>query len=161
MNIGFILNGEDVMIRSEANVRLIDILRENFGLLGAKNGCLSGKCGCCAVFFNSRVSHACLIPAFALQGSEVITIEGFSQTEEYADIVNGFNQAKLETCAFCEAGRILNAGALLDRIKRPSRAQILYAFNSIKCRCTDPDALVLGIEKAIEIRHRRLYGRST
>ena len=160
MNISFILNGEDITIRSEVNVRVIDILRQNYGLLGAKSGCLSGKCGCCAVIFNSKVSHACLIPAFMLQGSEIITIEGFSQTDEYSDIVNGFAQAKLESCGFCETSKILSAGALLDRIKRPSREEILHAFSGIKCRCTDPDTLALGIELAVEIRHRRLYGRS-
>jgi carbon-monoxide dehydrogenase small subunit len=160
MNISFILNGEDIMISSEANVRLIDILRVNLGLLGAKNGCLNGKCGCCAVIFNGSVSHACLVPAFRLQGGEVITIEGFSQTAEYADIITGFSQARLETCGYCQTSKILNAAALLERIKRPSREEILRAFNGIKCRCTEPDKLVEGIEKAVELRQRRLYGRT-
>jgi carbon-monoxide dehydrogenase small subunit len=160
MNISFILNGEDITISSEANVRLIDILRVNFGLLGAKNGCLCGKCGCCAVIFNGSVSHACLIPAFRLQGGEIITIEGFSQTVEYADIINGFNQVQMESCGFCQTSKILNAWALLDRIKRPSREEILRAFSGLKCRCTDPEKLVEGIEKAVEIRQRRLYGRT-
>jgi len=160
MTIGFILNGEDVVIRSEANVRLIDILRVNFGLLGAKTGCLTGKCGFCAVIFNGRVSHACLIPAFMLRGSEIITIEGFSLTYEYQDIITGFAQAGLETCGYCTASKILNAGALLDRIKRPSPGEILHAFNGIKCRCTDPEKLIEGIEKTVELRQRRLYGRT-
>ncbi|MDR0289900.1 MAG: aldehyde oxidoreductase [Treponema sp.] len=160
MTIGFILNGEDVVIRSEANMRLIDILRVNFGLLGSKTGCLTGKCGFCSVIFNGRVSHACLIPAFRLRGSEIITIEGFSQTREYQDIVDGFAQAKLESCGYCRSGKILSAEALLDRNHRPSRKDILNAFGGIKCRCTDPDKLVEGIEKTLEVRQRRLYGRS-
>ena len=160
MTINFILNGEDVMIRSEANVRLIDILRGNFGLTGAKTGCLTGKCGFCSVFYNGRVSLACLIPAFRLKGSEIITIEGFSQTDEYQDIIAGFNQAGMETCGYCTTSKILNAGALLERIKRPSREDVLRAFSGIKCRCTDPDKLVEGIEKTVEFRQRRLYGRT-
>jgi carbon-monoxide dehydrogenase small subunit len=160
MTIGFILNGEDVVIRCETNIRLIDVLRINFGLLGAKDGCLSGKCGFCAVIFNGNVSHACLIPAFKLRGSEIITIEGFSQTDEYRDIMAGFAQANLEGCGFCTTSKILHAGALLDRNKRPSRQEILLAFNGIRCRCIDPEKLVEGIEKTIEIRQRRLYGRS-
>jgi len=160
MTISFILNGEDVIVRSEANVRLIDILRANFNLLGAKTGCLIGKCGACAVIFNGRVSHACLIPAFRLRSSEIITIEGFSQTDEYQDIMTGFAEAGLDACGYCRASRILNAGALLDRIKRPSRGEILRAFNGIKCRCTDPEKMVEGIERTIELRQRRLYGRS-
>ena len=161
MTVGFILNGEDVIVRSEANVRLIDILRINFGLLGAKFGCLTGKCGCCAVIFNGSVVHACLIPVFRLRGSEVITLEGFSQTNEYQDIMSGFSQAGLETCGYCSATKILNTWALLDKIKRPSRKEILHAFNGIKCRCTDPEKLVEGVEKTVEVRQRRLYGRSS
>jgi carbon-monoxide dehydrogenase small subunit len=160
MTIGFILNGEDVVIRSEANVRLIDILRVNFGLLGSKTGCLTGKCGFCTVIFNGRVNHACLIPAFKLKGGEIITIEGFSQTNECKDIVAGFAHVKLETCGYCHTSNILHAEALLERIKRPSRGEILHAFSGIKCRCTDPEKLIEGIDKIIEIRQRRLYGRT-
>ncbi|MDR1858950.1 MAG: 2Fe-2S iron-sulfur cluster binding domain-containing protein [Treponema sp.] len=160
MTISFILNGEDVIVRSEANVRLVDILRVNFGLLGAKAGCLAGKCGFCAVMFNGSVSHACLIPAFRVRGSEIITIEGFSQTDEYHDIMIGFAEAGLGNCGYCRTSKVLNAEALMDRIKRPSRQEILAAFNGIKCRCTDPEQLVEGVEKAVEIRQRRLYGRS-
>jgi len=160
MTISFILNGEDVVIRSDANVRLVDILRINFGLLETKTGCLTGKCGFCAVIFNGSVSHACLVPAFRLRGSEIITIEGFSQTDEYQDIMDGFAEAKLESCGYCTTSKILNAGALLDKIKRPSRQEILHAFSGIKCRCTDPEKLVEGIERTVELRQRRLYGRS-
>jgi carbon-monoxide dehydrogenase small subunit len=160
MTIGFILNGEDVVIRSEANVRLIDILRVNFGLLGSKTGCLAGKCGFCTVIFNGRVNHACLIPAFRLKGGEIITIEGFSQTNECKDIMTGFAHAQIETCGYCETSKILHAEALLERIKRPSHAEILHAFSGVKCRCTDPEKLIEGIDKIIEIRQRRLYGRT-
>jgi len=160
VKIGFILNGEDVEINSEADVRLVDILRNNFGLLGAKNGCLFGKCGFCAVLFNNMVIHSCLMPAFKLSGSEIITIEGFSQTDEYHDIVTGFKLANLEDCGYCRTGKILSAGALLERNKRPTKQEILRAFSGIKCRCTDPETLVRGIEEAIEVRQRRLYGRS-
>ena len=160
MTLSFILNGEDVLVRCEANVRLIDILRTNFSLAGAKAGCLSGKCGFCAVILNGNVVHACLVPAFRLRGCEVITLEGFSQTDEYHDIITGFTQANLQRCGYCEAGIIMNAGALLEKIIRPSRKEILGAFSGIKCRCIDPDRLVQGIENAVEIRQRRLYGRT-
>jgi carbon-monoxide dehydrogenase small subunit len=160
MTIGFILNGEDVVIRSDANIRLIDLLRVNFGLLGARDRCLGGKCGFCAVIFNGRVSHSCLIPAFRVRGSEIITIEGYSQTDEYKDIVTGFAQAKLEGCGFCETSKILHASALLDRNRRPSRNEILKAFSGVKCRCTEPEKRLEGIENVIEVMQRRLYGRS-
>ena len=159
MKISFILNGEDVIINSEANVRLIDILRIDFGLLGTRTGCLRGKCGFCSVLFDGIINLACLIPAFKLQGSEIITIEGFSLTDEYQDIVTGFSMAGLQTCGYCTNTRILIAGTMLEKNKNPSKYEILSAFNGIRCRCTEPDKLVESIEKTIEIRLKRLYGR--
>ena len=160
MTVSFILNGEDVIVQSEANVRLVDILRRNFNLFGTRTHCLTGKCGYCSVIFNGSVIHACLVPAFRLRGSEVITIEGFSQTDEYHDIVAGFARAELETCGYCTTSKILVAWALLDRNKRPSHAEILHSFNGIKCRCNDPEKLIEGIEKTVELRQRRIYGRT-
>jgi carbon-monoxide dehydrogenase small subunit len=160
MTIGFILNGEDVVVRAEADIRLINVLRGQFGLLGAKAGCLTGKCGACSVIFNGNVVKSCLIPAFRIRGSEVITIEGFSQTDDYQDIVTGFLRTGLETCDFCRTGKILTAAALLERHSRPSREEILAGFSGIRCRCTDPGGLAEAITLAAEIRRRRLYGRS-
>ena len=160
MTIHFILNGEDVMIQSEPNVRLIDILRIHFGLLGAKAGCLTGKCGFCSVILNGNICNACLIPAFKVSGCEVITIEGFSQTDEYQDIITGFTHAQLTHCGYCETSKILNSGNLLDKIKRPSQKDILNAFSGIKCRCTDPEQLNEGIKRSVDIRQRRIHDRS-
>ena len=159
MTIGFILNGEDVIVRSEANVRLIDILRGNFGLFGAKSGCLTGQCGACSIFFNGQVSLACLIPAFKIKGSEIITIEGFSQTDEYQEILAGFMQAHLGNCGYCEAGKILCTEALLERNPNPSKEEILTGFSGIKCRCTNVEKLVEAVNITAGIRYRRLYGR--
>jgi carbon-monoxide dehydrogenase small subunit len=158
--INFILNGDDVIIRTDADTRLIDILRNSFSLMGAKTGCLSGSCGVCFVIFNGNVAPSCVIPAFSLMGKEVITIEGFAQTDDYLDIAAGFAQAKVEFCGFCNTGKILAAEALLEKKPRPGRAEILAAFSGIKCRCTEPESLVAGILAAADIRQRRLYGRS-
>jgi carbon-monoxide dehydrogenase small subunit len=106
------------------------------------------------------VIKSCLIPAFRVRGSEIITIEGFSQTDEYQDITAGFFQAGLDTCGFCRTGKILTAMALLERKSRPSREEILLGFDGIRCRCTDPETLVEAISAVAEIRQRRLYGRS-
>jgi carbon-monoxide dehydrogenase small subunit len=160
MTIDFILNGEDVVVQAEAEFRLVDILRDSFALTGTKIGCRTGCCGACTVIFNGLIVQSCLIPAFSIRGSEIITIEGFSQTNEYQDIVEGFSQAGLENCAFCYNGKILAAEALLERIPRPEKAEILNAYRGIRCRCTDPDILVEALQRAAEIRQRRTYGRS-
>ena len=160
MTINFILNGEDVSVRAEAGVRLIDILRESFGLFGAKSGCLTGYCGACTVIFNGQVSLACLIPAFKIRGSEIITIEGYSQTIEYQEIMTGFKQVHLGNCGYCEAGKILCTEALLDRVPNPSRDEILIGFSGIKCLCTNVERLVEAVNIIAGIRERRLFGRA-
>jgi len=158
MTIGFILNGDDLELQCGAEKRLADILRDDFGLLGTKTGCYSGQCGSCSIIFNEEVVKSCLIPAFKVKGSEIVTIEGFSQTDEYQDIIQGFSEAGLETCGFCVTGKILTAEALLGRNRDPSRDEILSAFIGIKCRCTEPEELVQAVIKAAEYRRRRHHG---
>ena len=158
MTINFILNGEDVVIRCEAGVRLIDILRESFGLFGAKSGCLTGQCGACTVIYNGLASLACLIPAFRIRGAEIITIEGFSQTIEYQEIYDAFAGFHVGNCGYCEAGKILCAEALLEKNPAPSKEEILLAFTGIKCRCTNAERLVNAINDIAVKRQKRLYG---
>ena len=160
MTIRFILNGEDMEINAEANQRLIGILREHFGLTAAKSGCLHGNCGACSVIFNGTISPSCLIPAFRLQGSEIITLEGFSQQDEYQDIAAGFAEAGVESCGYCDAGKILTAELLLESSLQPAKEEFIAAFRGIRCRCTDLENLYQGILAAGIIRRRRIYGRS-
>jgi carbon-monoxide dehydrogenase small subunit len=159
MTVKFILNGEDVTVRADADTRLIDILRNRFGLMGAKKGCLSGNCGACFVLFNGKAAASCIIPAFAVKNTEIITSEGFTQTDEYHDIICGFAQARVECCGFCDTGKIFAAESLLEKKLRPSRMEILAAFSGLRCRCTEPESLVAGVLTAAELRQRRLYGR--
>jgi len=161
MNMGFILNGEDVTVDCNPESAVVDILRNNFNLLGAKTGCNIGACGTCLIIFNGDVVKSCLIPALKIRGCEIITIEGFSQTIDYQDIILGFSETGLEDCGFCNTGRILATEALLGRNKAPSREEILSAFSGIRCRCTEPEGLVQGVLAASEFRRRRLYGHSS
>jgi len=161
MTIGFILNGEDVVAHTDAANRLVDILRNAFNLSGTKAGCYCGNCGACSVILNGDVVKACLIPAFKIKDSEIITIEGFSQTDEYQDIISAFDEAGVDGCGFCDTGKILAIEAMLSRNPRPSREEILAGFHGIRCRCSDPDQLVRVVMATIEYRRRRLYGRST
>jgi carbon-monoxide dehydrogenase small subunit len=159
MTIQFILNGERTEVRINANTRLITVLRGTFQLLGAKTGCLAGACGSCSVIFNGNVIKSCLIPAFRVQGSDIITIEGFSETNAYQDILKGFSAVGLKNCGYCNAGKILTVEALLSKNPQPSKEDILAGFCGIKCRCTEPESLVAGVLAVADIRQRRLYGR--
>ncbi len=160
MTVGFILNGEDVVVQTTADKRLVDILRDSFQLTGTKAGCRTGRCGSCSVMLNGKVVPSCLIPAFQVRGTEVITLEGFSQTDEYQDILLGFSRAGVETCGYCDGAKIFAAEALLEHNPRPSKMEALAALSGVVCRCTEPSDLAAGILAAAEIRQRRLYGRS-
>jgi len=159
MTLGFILNGEDVLANSAPETRLVDILRDDFGLTETKAGCRTGICSSCSIIFNGNVVKACLIPAFKINGGEIITIEGFSQTDEYQDIVLGFSEAGLENCGFCNTAKILATQALLGRNHRPTKEAILLAFYGIRCRCTEPEELVKGVMAVTDSRRLKLYGR--
>jgi aerobic carbon-monoxide dehydrogenase small subunit len=160
MTISFILNGDDVSVGIRSGDRLADVLRGYFGLLGVAVDCRRGVCGRCLVFLDGSLVPSCLLPAFKARGREVVTIEGFSQTDEYNDVTQGFSLAGVETCGFCETGKILVASALLDHSSRPSEEEILTAMASVSCRCTDPDLLVKGVQMACELRAGRLYHRA-
>ena len=161
MTIGFILNGEDVIVRTNAENRLVDILRNTFNLLGTKTCCYTGNCGACSVIFNGEVVKSCLIPAFKIGNSEIITIEGFSQTDEYQDFLRAFAEVGVENCGFCHTGRIMAAEALLSRNLQPTKDEILAAFHGTRCRCTDPEEMVRVVSAIVKYRRRRLYGRSS
>lgn len=160
MTIEFILNGEDVVVQTSLDRRLVDILRENFRLLGAKAGCRVGRCGSCSVLLNGKIVPSCLVSAFRVRGGEVVTIEGFALTDEYQDIVSGFSRAGVENCGYCDSAKILAAEALLETTPRPSREEALDAFSGVLCRCTVPRLLADGVMAASDIRQRRLYGRA-
>jgi carbon-monoxide dehydrogenase small subunit len=161
MTLEFTLNGETVMTETNAGARLIDILRSPpFLLLGAKAGCLIGVCGVCSVIFNGKVNKSCLIPAFRAQESDIVTIEGFSKTDEYQDILNGFEKAGVETCGYCTTGKILTVQTILAKNRQPARNDILPNLGGIRCRCTEPESLIAAVLAAADIRQRRIYGRS-
>ncbi|MDR2534724.1 MAG: aldehyde oxidoreductase [Treponema sp.] len=160
MTIEFILNGEKIITEAHASTRLITILRESYHLKEAKEGCLIGVCGACSVIFNGKVIKSCLLPAFQVQGSEIITIEGFSKTDAYQDILKGFEKAGVENCGYCNTGKILTVETILTKNRQPRRSEILLELSGIRCRCTEPESLIASILATADIRQRRIYGRT-
>jgi aerobic carbon-monoxide dehydrogenase small subunit len=160
MTITFILNGEDVNVKVRSADRLSDVLRDSFGLLGVRSDCRCGRCGRCLAFLGGRLVPSCVVPAFAARGKEIITIEGFAQTEDYIDIAAGFMDSGVVTCGFCEGPKIMVAAALLERDPRPDAATIIEHMSSAPCRCTDPQTLVKAVQSVAERRARRMYRRA-
>ena len=159
MTVTFILNGEDVSARFRSGERLVDVLREDFGLLSLKADCRNGSCGKCLVLMDGKLVPSCQVPAFRARGKEIITFEGYSQTEEHADIRAALAVTGLETCGFCEAGVNLAIASLLEIKPRPDRAGMLEHLSAVRCSCHDPETLLETVLAADEVRARRLYHR--
>jgi aerobic carbon-monoxide dehydrogenase small subunit len=160
LTISFILNGEDVSANVRSVDRLSDLLRLSFGLVGVGSDCRCGRGGRCLILLDGRHVPSCMVPAFSVRGREVVTIEGYAQTEEYRDVLKGFEAAGVETCGFCEGPKVLSIATLLERIPRPSQREILEQLSSVPCRCTDPEAIVKAVQAVVEQRARRLYRRA-
>lgn len=158
MIINFILNGEDINLEVNPWERLSSLLRSEFKLFGTQEDCCKGFCGKCIIIFSGKPANACLIPAFKVNNSEIVTIEGFIKTEEYRDIQSGFKKTGYESCAFCESARILITSNLLDDEPRPTDAMILERMSSISCRCSQPSMIISAVKAAAKLRERRIFG---
>lgn len=148
MNIRFKLNGEDVSIDTSPVRRLLDVLREDFHLIGSKEGCGEGECGACSVLLDGRLVRACITPAGNVQGRDVLTIEGFSQTSQYRLIEQAFSTAGAVQCGFCTPGMAMAAEALLRANASPTEAEIREAISGNLCRCTGYNMIVQAVQLA-------------
>ena len=159
MTVSFLLNGKTVSVNAVPNKRLIDLLREDFGLVKNRASCYSGVCGTCAVFVNGELSYSCLVPAFAIQDADVITFEALAETPDVEDIVEGFEAAEYRPCANCRQSRILSVYALLISHPAPGREHIIEYLGNHQCGCSSTEGLYDAIEKTVFLRRSRRHGR--
>lgn len=155
MLIEFTLNSNPVSIDVPAYYRLSDVLRNEFNLTGLRNACGKGYCGLCSVVVDRELIFSCLIPVFQIRNREVITIEGYAETDEFEDIFAGFKQAGVHLCDFCAPARCLTTGYLLDRYPRPDDRQLQEILTTVNCSCTPYETLKKGILAASRFRQRR------
>jgi len=145
----FTVNGKRAV--AYRDVKLIDFLRDELGLLSVKNGCKEGSCGTCTVLVDGRASRACVLPLKNMAGKTVVTVEGLSEREKevysYAFVSSGAVQ-----CGFCTPGMVMSAKGLIDSEPDPSAAQVKDAIKNNICRCTG----YKKIEEAILLAARML-----
>jgi len=157
--IPFELNGNMVYIDSNPGERLVHILRRRFNLLGVKEGCLSGRCGSCMVLIDGKPVPSCIIPVFQIRNAAIETIEHFSGTDNYRDIMEGFANAGVSMCGFCDSGKIFIAHAIVAADSRMPKEEIREMFGGNMCRCTSIDDLVAGVKNAAAIRRKRINAK--
>jgi len=128
--------------------RLLDILREDLGLTGTKEGCGEGECGACAVLLDGMLVNSCLVPALQLHGRNVLTIEGLGTEQNPDPIQKSFLEEGAIQCGFCTPGMVIASRFLLNGRPSPSREEIRVALAGNLCRCTGYEAIVRAVERA-------------
>jgi len=132
----FTVNGDRVRVLTSFNRTLLDVLRNDLGLLGTKYGCGTGECGACTVLIDDRPMLACLTLAVNVSGRKVTTIEGLSKAGELDSIQQAFVDKGAIQCGFCTPGLVLTTKALLAENPNPSEADIRDYIRGNLCRCT-------------------------
>jgi len=152
----FFLNGENTTYNGNPSARLLDVLRGEFKLTGTKCGCKEGECGACSVILDGKLINSCLVAMGSLEGSNVLTIEGYCKTKRFEALEKAYASVSAVQCGFCIPGMILASECLLAGNSNPTDFEIREAISGNLCRCTGYNAIV----KAINIAAKSLSDES-
>ncbi|MFC1872002.1 (2Fe-2S)-binding protein [Chloroflexota bacterium] len=139
------VNGEDYELSVPPNKTLLETLREDLGLTGAKEGCQDGTCGACTVLMDGKPVRSCIFLAVAAEGKDILTIEGLSRDDKLHPIQEAFVNEGGVQCGYCTPGMILTAKALLDTNPSPTEEEVRQAISGNLCRCTGYVKIVASI----------------
>jgi aerobic-type carbon monoxide dehydrogenase small subunit (CoxS/CutS family) len=145
--IRFTLNGRPVTLETDGARTLLWVLRTDLELTGTKYGCGEGLCGSCTVLLDGRAVHACQTPLSAVQGREVVTIEGLAQGGHLHPVQQAFHDHGGFQCGYCTPGMVLGAVGLLRANPHPTREQIVQGLQGHLCRCGAHQRIVAAIEE--------------
>ncbi len=156
------INHNTIITEADKNETLLSVLRSQ-QITSAKCGCTKGLCGACTVLINNKPTPSCLVPIGSLTNQAVITLEEFSLTEAYDDIIQGLELANVKLCGFCNTGKIFAIHDIIDTKENPNRNSILRRMRTFTCQCTSVESLIDAIFKSFDIRLEREgqaeYGR--
>ncbi len=139
------INGEQREFLCEPRQTLLEVLRDNLGLTGTKEGCSNGNCGACTVIMNGRSVVSCLVLAQEAEGAEVETIEGVASTEGLHPVQQAFLENAALQCGICTPGFIMQTKQLLRDIPDPTEEQVRFHLANNLCRCTGYDKIVRAV----------------
>jgi len=148
--IRFTLNAKPHALSVKPWRTLLELIREDFGLTGTKEGCGQGECGSCTVIMGGKTVNSCLVPALEADNQEIITIEGLVDGDILHPIQDAFVQKAGMQCGFCTPGMIISAKALLDKNPNPSEQEIREGIAGNFCRCTGYSKIIESISAAAE-----------
>jgi aerobic-type carbon monoxide dehydrogenase small subunit (CoxS/CutS family) len=142
------VNGRRHTVATDGDRPLLDVLREDLGLTGAKYGCGEGDCGACTVLVDGQAVRSCIIAVSEVGDAEVITIEGLATDGELHPVQRAFIEKQGLQCGYCVPGQIMSAVALLTEKKKPSREEIIEAMDANICRCCNYVSILAAVEYA-------------
>lgn len=134
--IHFTINGERRTVDAPPMKRLLDVIREELGLTGTKEGCGEGECGSCSVRMNGDLVNSCLVPVMQAEGAAIQTVEGLASDGELHPVQQAFLQCGGAQCGICTPGMLMAAAQLVERNPQPSIAEIREGLAGNLCRCT-------------------------
>ena len=147
-DVAFRLNGHSTVIHTEPRRTLLQVLRDDLGLIGAKEGCGSGDCGACTVLAEDEAICSCLLLAVEVEGKSITTIEGLAPEGKLHPVQRAFVECGALQCGFCTPGMVLSTVALLKRSPSPTEPEIRDALSGNLCRCTGYDMIVKAVQQA-------------
>jgi aerobic-type carbon monoxide dehydrogenase small subunit (CoxS/CutS family) len=150
--ISFVINGKKKKLRVDVRQSLLEILREQLGMISVKQGCAVGECGACTVLIDGEPIDACLYLAVWVDGRSIRTVEGESQKGELSKIQQAFVDEGAVQCGICTPGFVMAATAFVEKHseKKVSRQDIRRGLAGNLCRCTGYDAIITAVEKSMD-----------
>jgi carbon-monoxide dehydrogenase small subunit len=148
------VNGDEIDLAVAPNATLLEVLRDDLGLTGVKEGCSEGVCGACTVLMDGNPIRSCLTLALEAEGCSIVTIEGLSSDGELHPVQQAFVDHGAVQCGFCTPGMVLSSKALLDRNPHPSYAEIKTALAGNFCRCTGYAKILRSVRETATVNPR-------
>ena len=143
------INGKPVRVRAPAGRRLLDLLREDLGLIGSKESCGEGECGACTVIVDDEPVVSCILPVGQLaDGTEILTVEGIEKKRIGRLVQQAFIEVGAVQCGFCIPGMVVSAYALLAKNPKPTVRAIREALAGNLCRCTGYAKIIAAVKLA-------------
>ncbi len=147
------INGEPTEFLCDASQTMLDVLRDQLGLTGSKEGCGSGDCGACSIMLDDRLICSCLMLAVEAEGKKVETIEGMAHGEQLHPLQKKFVEFAALQCGICTPGFLVASKALLAKNPNPTETEVRFWLAGNLCRCTGYDKIVRAVmEVAAEMR---------
>jgi aerobic-type carbon monoxide dehydrogenase small subunit (CoxS/CutS family) len=153
--ISFTINGKPTTVEAEAEMMVLDVIREVLNLTGTKHGCDNSTCGTCTIVVNGKAVKSCNLPVKRIEGADVLTVEGLAKGTELHPIQKAISESGAIQCGFCTPGIVMELYGLLEEKPEASQTEMETALNKHLCRCTGYEPIRDGALMAQKLLQER------